>query len=252
MLPFFDKDGITIHRGDCRTVLPDLCAESIDLVLTDPPYVVRHVGRWDRKHNPIRGDDDPHWIEPVFREIFRLLKPDTLCVSFYGWPKAEHFLAAWKKVGFRLVSHLAFVKNVWGLGRLTRSGHETAYLLAKGYPPLPAQSICDTVEWVREPEAFHPHQKPVAALLPFITAYTAEGDTVLDPFMGSGSTLVAAKIAGCLAVGVEIEERYCELSARRLGQGLLFPARPRAITPSEERTLFSEERDIRGEVQADG
>lgn len=92
-------------------------------------------GSMGRGKQAIVGDDDAAWLYPAFAEIFRLMKPDTFCVSFYGWPHAELFVAAWKDIGFRLVSHLAFVKNVWGLGRFTRGQHETAYLLAKGRPP---------------------------------------------------------------------------------------------------------------------
>jgi site-specific DNA-methyltransferase (adenine-specific) len=128
--PFYRDGGITIYHGDCRDVLPGLQGESVDLVCTDPPYGCSFRGRFDRKHEPIAGDDELSWVEPVFRQVVRLMRPDTLCVSFYGWPHAETFLAAWKAVGLRPVSHLCFVKNVMGLGRFTRSRHETAFLLA--------------------------------------------------------------------------------------------------------------------------
>ena len=99
--------------------------------------------------------------------------------------------------------------------------------------------MSDTIEWERERDAFHPNQKPVAALLPLISAYAAEGQLVLDPFMGSGSTLRAAKDAGCRAIGVEIEERYCEVAAKRMEQGILFPV-ARKVT-SATPTLFPEQ-----------
>ena len=124
------------------------------------------------------------------------------------------------------MSHLAFVKNVWGLGRFTRGQHETAYLLAKGRPPISERGISDVIEWEREPVAFHPNQKPVAALRPLVAAYAPAEGTVLDPFLGSGSTLRAAKDFGLRAVGIEIEQRYCGLAAGRMAQRILFP-RPR-------------------------
>ena len=205
--PYYDCQGVAIYHGDAREVLPHLPEASFDFVLTDPPYVVEYTGNWNRKHKPIQGDDTPDWLEPVFRQVFRLMVPDTLCLSYYGWPHADIFLTSWKAAGFRPVSHLAFVKRVWGLGRFTRSQHETAYLLAKGHPPFPEVAISDTIDWVRETDTFHPNQKPEAALLPILMAYTVEGQMVLDPFMGSGSTLRSAKEAGCRALGVEIEER---------------------------------------------
>jgi site-specific DNA-methyltransferase (adenine-specific) len=237
--PFYDRDGVTIYHADCRDLLPRLPDGCVDFVLTDPPYLVNYTGRWDGDRQPIAGDADPSWLLPVFREVWRVMKDNTLCLSFYGWPQAERFLTTWKALGFRPVSHLAFVKRVWGLGRFTRGQHETAYLLAKGRPARPAQAVSDAVPWEREAESFHPNQRPVAALVPFILAYAPENGLVLDPFMGSGSTLRAAKDCGCRAVGVEVERAYCELAARRMDQKVLF-AHPRPIPAdgSDEPGLF--------------
>ncbi len=221
--PYFQRDLIRILHGDCLKLLPTIASESIDFCLTDPPYLVGFRGRWDSSTRSIFGDQDPSWVLPAFAEIFRVMKNDRFCVSFYGWPHADLFVGIWKKIGFRLVSHLAFVKNVWGLGRFTRGQHETAYLLAKGQPCIPESPISDTIEWERELDAIHPNQKPVAALYPLIATYAPEEGTVLDPFMGSGSSLRAAKDFGLPAIGIEIEERYCRLAASRMAQGILFP-----------------------------
>src|SRR5690348_1178881 len=95
--PFYDQDGITICCGDCREVLRGLPAESAGCVVTDPPYLVNFKGRWDQKHKPIAGDGDGSWLLPVFREVYRVLKPNSFCVSFYGWPHADLFLSGWKE-----------------------------------------------------------------------------------------------------------------------------------------------------------
>src|SRR5512135_3074076 len=224
--PYYESDGVTIYRDDCRRILPLLPNGSIDFVLTDPPYLMKHVGRWDGERKTIVGDDDPSWLVPVFSEIWRVLKPDSFEVSFYGWQAADLFVRTFKALGFRLVSHLAFVKNVWGLGRYTRGQHEAVYLLAKGRPAAPARGISDVIEWEREQDAVHPNQKPVAALYPLVAAYAPPGGVVLDPFLGSGSTLRAAKDSGLGAIGIEVEERYCRYAAERLRQQVLFP-RPR-------------------------
>lgn len=144
--PYYQSRGIRIHHGDCLTVMPDLPAESFDLVLTDPPYLVDYIGRYDGKRRAIAGDAAA-WVLPAFAEVYRLLKPDTFCVSFYGWPHADVFVSAWKQVGRRPVSHLLCVKNRWGLGRFTRGQHETAYLLAKGKQPPPAKAISTWCWW---------------------------------------------------------------------------------------------------------
>jgi site-specific DNA-methyltransferase (adenine-specific) len=225
LTPHYDRAGITIYHGDCLEVLPKLPAASIDFVLTDPPYLVGYEGRWDGKRKSIIGDDNPDWLLPAFTELWRVLRDDTFCVAFYGWPHADLFLGTFKALGFRPVSHLAFVKRVWGLGRYTRGQHETAFLLAKGRPPLPERGISDVIEWEREQHAFHPNQKPVGALHPLLLTYAPEGGTVLDPFLGSGSTLRAAMDVGLHAIGIEIDQRYCERAAKRMEQETLFPLR---------------------------
>jgi site-specific DNA-methyltransferase (adenine-specific) len=106
--------------------MPMLESESVDFAFTDPPYLVNFKGRWDGDKKTILGDSNPSWVQPAFAEIWRLLKPDSFCASFYGWPHADTFLGIWKSIGFRPVSHLAFVKRQWGLGRFTRGSHETA------------------------------------------------------------------------------------------------------------------------------
>ena len=220
-LTYYQREGITIHHGDCLEVLPTLPSESIDFVLTDPPYLVGYQGRWDGTRKLIVGDEDPSWLRPAFADIYRLMKPDTLCVSFYGWPHVDSFLGIWKEIGFRPVSHLAFVKRQWGLGRFTRSGHETAFLLAKGQPRKPETAISDVFDWQRDEITFHPNQKPVAALTSILHTYCPAVGIVLDPFMGSGSTLRAAKDLAITAIGIEIEERYCRKAAARMAQGVL-------------------------------
>ena len=221
--PYYERDGIVIYHDDCRACLASLPAGSVNFVITDPPYLVNYRGRWDGERKTIVGDDDASWLVPAFSEIWRVLRADSFAVSFYGWSAADVFVGTFKALGFRLVSHLAFVKNVWGLGRFTRGQHETAYLLAKGRPPVPPRGISDVIEWEREADAFHPNQKPVTALYPLIAAYARSGGTVLDPFMGSGSTLRAAKDFGLSAIGIEVEERYCRYAAERLRQRILFP-----------------------------
>jgi site-specific DNA-methyltransferase (adenine-specific) len=243
--PFFRQEGLSIFHGDCRAVLPALEPGSVDLVVTDPPYLVNFTGRWDSKHKAVAGDDDAGWVLPVFGELWRVLKDDRFAVTFYGWPHADVFVGAFKEVGFRLVSHLVFVKNVWGLGRFTRGRHEVAYLLAKGQPAVPKRAIGDVIEWEREQDAVHPNQKPVAALVPLVLTYAEQGQTVLDPFMGSGSALLAARQCGNPAIGIEIEDRYCQLAARRMEQKELFPGWARdAVNGLQEGNgfaLFSDE-----------
>ena len=128
MMPF---EPDTLINGDCLTVLPRLPAGSVDFVLTDPPYIARYVSRDGRG---IANDDNDRWLRPAFAEIYRVLQPDRFCVSFYGWPHADKFIAAFREPGFRLVGHFSFPKRYTSSRGFVRCQHECAYLLAKGAP----------------------------------------------------------------------------------------------------------------------
>lgn len=219
---YYEHAGIRIHHGDSLEVMPTLRDRSFDFVLTDPPYLVDYKGRWDGDKKGIVGDDNDSWVYPAFEHIHRVLKDDSFCVTFYGWPHADVFVGTFKALGFRIVSHLAFVKNVWGLGRFTRGQHETAFLLAKGKPPPPANGISDVFEWVREHDTVHPNQKPLCAMRKVLSTYAPEGAAVLDPFMGSGVVLRAAKDLGMKASGIEIEREWCDYAVARMAQEVLF------------------------------
>lgn len=216
--PYYEQAGISLYHGDCRQILPQLAAETFDLVLTDPPYLVSYCGRWGSDLEPIEGDCDPSWVLPVYRDIFRVLKPDSLCLTFYGWPHAETFLSTWRVVGFRPISVFALVKRRIGLGYFTRAQHELAYLLAKGKPPKPAVAPSDVLDWATSGTSLHPNQKPLGAVSKLLSSFSNKTGLILDPFCGSGTTLVAAGQCGRRAVGIEIEERFCEVAAMRLSQ----------------------------------
>lgn len=216
MKPYYEQDGVTIYHGDCREVLHGIPSQSVDMALTDPPYLVAYKGRFASGQTVIKGDADASWVAPVFVELWRVLTRDALCFTFYGWPHADLFMTVWKLAGFRPISQIACVKNVWGLGYFTRSQHETAYLLAKGKPPKPLKAISDVLDWKRVRKAQHPNQKPLETIAKLVEAYTRPAERIVDPFAGSGTTLVAAKMLGRRAIGIEVDERYCEIAAKRL------------------------------------
>jgi site-specific DNA-methyltransferase (adenine-specific) len=93
-----------------------------------------------------------------------------------------------------------------------------AYLLAKGHPEQPARAMSDVLDWEQISSLLHPNQKPLGAISNLIATYARATASVLDPFCGSRTTLVAARALGRKAVGIEIEERFCEVAALRLSQ----------------------------------
>jgi adenine-specific DNA-methyltransferase len=205
-----------IIAGDCVRVMREIPSESVDLVVTDPPYLARYQSRDGRR----MANDDPAtgsaWLSASFEQMYRVLKPDRFCVSFYGWHQADRFLRAWRRAGFRPVGHLVWVKDYHSNERFLRYSHEAAYLLAKGDPPKPAIALRDVLEWQYSGDELHPTQKPMMALLPLIMAYSQRGDTVLDPFAGSGSTAVAAQALGRRFIGIELEPMYAQVATERV------------------------------------
>jgi len=203
----------TILNADCIKAMPMLPTGSVQFILTDPPYITRYQSRDGRT---IANDDNGTWLKPAFAEMHRVLAPDSFCVSFYGWPQADRFIAAYKAAGFRVVGHLMFPKRYASSTRFLRYQHESAHLLAKGNPNEPEQPIADVIEWKYTGNTYHPTQKPLAALMPLIQAFSKPGDIVLDPFAGSGSTLLAAKLLGRSYIGIELDAKYHATAKRRL------------------------------------
>jgi adenine-specific DNA-methyltransferase len=202
-----------IFLGDCIEVLKTVPTNHVDFVLTDPPYL---VGYKDRTGRSIKNDVESDWLKPAFREVFRVLKPDSLCVSFYGWTKTDLFFDAWKTAGFRIVGHITFPKRYSSSTRLMRYSHENAYLLAKGSPQAPAYPIGDVIDWTYSGNKLHPTQKPLSVLTPLIETFCPRGGIVLDPFAGSGSTLIAARSLGRRYLGVELDPQYHDLASKRM------------------------------------
>ncbi len=205
----------TITHGNCIDVMRQLPANSVDFILTDPPYMVSYK---DRDGRSILNDSDDSWLKPAFAEAYRALMPNSFCVSFYGWTRVDRFLAAWKTAGFRVVGHMVFVKRYASKARFLRYQHEQAYLLAKGNPELPVAPLSDVIEMKYSGNKLHPTQKPVAALIPLIQAFSEPGDLVLDPFCGSGSTCVAAFNAGRRYIGIELDTKYQQIAQTRLAR----------------------------------
>ena len=127
-----------VIQGDCAAVLKALPSESVDFVLTDPPYFVRYR---DRSGRTIRNDLYPGKVLDAFNDVYRVLKPNSLCVSFYGWNRVDLFFKAWKGAGFTPVGHIVFSKTYASAQRFVRYQHEVAYVLAKGRPQMPAAPI---------------------------------------------------------------------------------------------------------------
>lgn len=203
----------TVIQGDCIDVMRTMPPDSVDLITTDPPYLVRYRSRDGRSYP---NDDNDRWLEPAFAEAFRVLKRDRVCISFYGWSRADRFLRAWRTAGFYPIAHLVFVKRYTSATKFVRYQHEQAYILAKGCPANPRQPIADVVPWEYSGNRLHPAQKPVSIFAPLLRAFSEEGELVFDPFCGSGSSLVAARELRRDFLGVELAPHYHRIAVDRL------------------------------------
>jgi DNA modification methylase len=206
----------TIVHGDCVEVMRQMPSASVDFILTDPPYITRYR---DRSGRTVINDDNSQWLEPTFRQMYRLLKHGSFCVSFYGWNNADLFINAWRAAGFRIVGHIVFRKKYTSSTRFLRYQHEQAYLLAKGYVQPPASPLPDVIDWTYTGNRLHPTQKPVGVLQPLIETFSQPGSLVLDPFCGSGSTLVAASRSNRRFIGIELDPTHHTTATRRIQSG---------------------------------
>lgn len=203
----------SIIHGDCIEAMQRLDAGSVAFILTDPPYIARYQSRDGRT---VINDDNAAWLVPAYTQMHRVLRPDAFCVSFYGWPKTDLFMAAWRNAGFRVSGHIVFRKRYTSKTSFLQYRHEQAYLLAKGWPQKPAAPPPDVLDWTYTGNRLHPTQKPVGILRPLIESFSSPGDTVLDPFCGSGSTLVAARELGRNYIGIELDPDHHSTAIQRL------------------------------------
>lgn len=224
MKPYYESGDITIYLGDCLEVLPSL--SPVDLVLTDPPYGVRYVTSWrlhtDMLRVPIINDATLDAFEAAWPLMLGRLMEDRHWYAFASprmLPEAMQICSpkhviAWDKGDRGTVGDLEC-----GYGE----AWEAILYGMKGRRPLngPRPRTVIRQDWSSTLDPVHPTVKPVDLLGRLITRSSNKGEVVLDPFMGSGTTLRAAKDLGRKAIGIEMEERYCEIAARRLDQEVL-------------------------------
>ncbi|MEM9011435.1 MAG: DNA methyltransferase [Pseudomonadota bacterium] len=199
--------------GDAAAVLRSLPEQSVDLVVTDPPYLVNYR---DRTGRSLRNDDNPDAVLPAFAPMASAMKRDSYAVCFSGWSALPQFAAAWDAAGLRIIGEI-----VWAKGYASRRGyaeyrHESAYVLAKGNPAKPANPLPSVMEWVYSGNRRHPTEKAVEVIAPLIRCFSKPGDLVCDPFSGSGSTSVAAALSGRASLGIDIDPAHVATAQGRL------------------------------------
>ena len=209
MKPYFERDGITIYNADCRDILLGLTA---DVLVTDPPYGMSFVSGQAAERRPVAGDDSA-----ASRDAALALWNGPALV-FGTWrvprPAGTRNVLVWHKVAMGP-----------GMGDLALPwGHATEeiYVIGSGFGGRRRSNVIATYDprgGTSGAAAIvgHPTPKPVEVMIPLLECCPAEW-VIVDPFMGSGTTLRAALDLNRKAIGIEIDERYCEIAARRLDQ----------------------------------
>ena len=234
MKPYYEDEAVTIYHGDCREMLPSMASESIDLLLTDPPYGVQMSPHGRRKiplpMDVITGDDGSLDVPSIINDALRVLRNNRHFYVFgpFEFDDQPRVLKTAELIWDKGIMSGGDTNCVWGKSheRITfGSRTASAQNKADGYGNGAARLRKGTVLRYDRPNASgagnHMSEKPVMLLRELIESSSKFGEIVFDPFMGSGSTLVAASLEGRKAIGIEIEERYCEIAAKRLSQGVL-------------------------------
>jgi site-specific DNA-methyltransferase (adenine-specific) len=207
MKPYYDHAGITIYHGDCREILPEL--PKVDLVLTDPPYGVGF------QYSGVFEDSFGEWTHLVaclidhYKTSADCMMLSTSKIEGEQWIWRYHppdWRICWYKGACPARCHVGFKdwEPIFVWGKCWSTPFHDYFHAA----PIQHARAMKTIH--------HPCPKPIKWARHLVLKSTA--GTILDPFMGSGTTLVAAKELGRKAIGIEIEEKYCEIAVERLRQ----------------------------------
>lgn len=231
MKPYYQDEYATIYHGDCREVLPEL--GPVDLVLTDPPFsATTHLGARSAPNAPYQGPaqvkiDFAAWDYEAICAFYAQLAPvvSGWLVATMDW-RHIYRLEESTPMGWRFVRFGVWVKPNSApqfTGDRPATGWEGVAILHRADRKMSWNGGGNRAVWTHniDSSGIHPTAKPVSLVAQWLKQFALFSETVLDPFMGSGTTLRAAKDLGIHSIGIELEERYCEIAAERLRQEVL-------------------------------
>ena len=239
MIPVYADDRVQLYQGDCLELLPELHAQ-VDHVITDPPYgLMAQAGKVQMRGCGVVAPDYGDWdTEPAsFNWIAQLPATVRSATVFHSQNRAGDCWGALEAAGIRPRQFLFWDKGDGGLNprnNFVNAVEQAIYGRRKRTPWNGGGSTPNIFRLNRGPRTTaHPTEKPEALMLWIVRVTTDPGDVILDPFAGSGTTLVAAKRLGRRAIGIERNAAYCAIIARRLTQATLLdqlePPRPQML-----------------------
>lgn len=243
----------TLYLGDCLEILPTL--GKVDAVVTDPPYcsggfsvsgkkqaagmglrseTVRDIGWFVNDRMTSEG------IAWLMRQVslwsFRILRDGGSMLAFTDWRQLSNLSPAIESAGYRFQNLVVWVKPSAGLGCGFRAQHELAMHFTKGTGNYYSASCGNVISCgrINTTEREHQTEKPVELIRKLAEVVSDEGQTILDPFMGSGTTGVACANLGRKFIGIEIEQKYFDIACRRIADAYKQPRlfeneKPRAM-----------------------
>ena len=207
--PYYQQHGITIYHGDCRDIMPYL--DPVDLILTDPPYSEQYLWSYD----------------VVGQAAMELLKEGCFLYAYLGsayLPTIFYMLNNYPILKWFWLFHIRYMGangRIWNKHIVQMAKDVLCY--TKGEPSPERLTWCgsDITASAQPSKKQHPWEQGILFPRKVIYTRTTQGEIVMDPFMGTGTTLRAAKDLGRKAIGIEIEEKYCRYAAERMGQMVL-------------------------------
>ena len=227
----------TLYHGDCLEILMSISEGSIEAIITDPPFSSgartdagkssrgamtrgsKWAGNWF-SHDNMATFGFLYLMRLVGVVLLRVCAANSNAHFFTDWRMYPNLYGALESSGWVVKNLVVWDKNHFGMGTNYRNQHELIIYAEKGQFQFMNRGVGNIITSPRVAPENHPTEKPVELLHTIIQA--VPGDLILDPFMGSGTTLRAAKDLGRKAIGIEIEERYCEIAANRMAQGVLL------------------------------
>lgn len=219
MTPYYSDATVAIYHGDALDVLPTI--PSATCVALDPPYSMvpnafagKDDGAAGTSATPVR------LLTETLRETRRLLSEGGAAGLICDWRRMPDVSYLATLVGLRISTCIAWTRDTAGLGGLFRSAWDPMLVLSVGTPHERASAGVRNVINVNKPRGSeHPYEKPVA-LWAHLFGRLPEG-LIVDPFAGTGAALIAARMTGHRAIGIEVDERWCEVAATRCSQEVL-------------------------------
>lgn len=238
MTPYYADDSVTIYHGDALDLVPGL-GIVLDAVVTDPPYssgtrleagktnpdkTMLRAGRFANR--PIDLDQMTTtgfvWLmRAIAMQTRPMLVEGGSFLSFIDWRQWPNLVGALETANLRVQGMIVWDKEHFGMGNGFRSQHELVVHASKGVPKIYNKGTGNVLRHPRMEAIDHPSPKPQRVMQQLIEVVSPECGLILDPFMGSGTTLRAAKTLGRHAIGIEMDEGYCEVAATRLSQETL-------------------------------